>query len=48
MRRQDLRSRWCGGAFRTLDTKQRVPAGHVEPAHTHRRWHSILVTKARM
>src|SRR3989338_10767554 len=31
-----------------LDMKQRFPAGYVEPAHTHKSWHSILVTKGRM
>jgi hypothetical protein len=30
------------------DVKQRFPAGYVEPAHTHKSWHSILVTKGRM
>ena len=34
--------------MRRLDMKQRFPAGYVEPAHTHRSWHSILVTKGRM
>jgi hypothetical protein len=31
-----------------IDMKQRFPAGYVEPKHTHRSWHSILVTKGRM
>lgn len=31
-----------------IDMKQRFPAGYVEPAHTHKSWHSILVTKGRM
>jgi hypothetical protein len=31
-----------------LDMKQRFPAGYVEPAHTHKSWHSILVLKGRM
>jgi hypothetical protein len=28
--------------------KHRFPPGYVEPAHTHKSWHSILVTKGRM
>ncbi len=31
-----------------IDMKQRFPAGYVEPVHTHKSWHSILVTKGRM
>ncbi len=31
-----------------IDMKQRFPAGYVEPKHTHKSWHSILVTKGRM
>ena len=31
-----------------IDMKQRFPAGYVEPRHTHKSWHSILVTKGRM
>ncbi len=31
-----------------LDMKQQFPPGYVEPAHTHKSWHSILVTKGRM
>ena len=31
-----------------IDMKQRFPAGYVEPMHTHKSWHSILVTKGRM
>ena len=34
--------------MKRLDMKQRFPAGYVEPAHTHRSWHSILVTRGRM
>ncbi len=31
-----------------IDMKVRFPKGYVEPAHTHKSWHSILVTKGRM
>ena len=31
-----------------IDMKQRFPAGYVEPKHTHKSWHSILLTKGRM
>ncbi|MDP1535621.1 MAG: hypothetical protein Q8L95_00380 [Burkholderiales bacterium] len=34
--------------MRRIDMKQRFPAGYVEPKHTHKSWHSILVTKGRM
>ena len=34
--------------MKRIDMKQRFPAGYVEPEHTHRSWHSILVTKGRM
>lgn len=34
--------------MKRIDMKQRFPAGYVEPKHTHRSWHSILVTKGRM
>jgi hypothetical protein len=34
--------------MKRLDMKQRFPAGYVEPAHTHKSWHSILVLKGRM
>src|SRR5438105_1730295 len=34
--------------MKRIDMKQRFPAGYVEPAHTHKSWHSILVTKGRM
>ena len=31
-----------------IDMKVQFPKGYVEPAHTHKSWHSILVTKGRM
>jgi len=31
-----------------VDMKVKFPKGYVEPAHTHKSWHSILVTKGRM
>ena len=31
-----------------IDMKVKFPKGYVEPAHTHRSWHSILVTRGRM
>jgi len=34
--------------MKRLDMKQQFPPGYVEPAHTHKSWHSILVTKGRM
>jgi hypothetical protein len=34
--------------MKRLDMKQRFPPGYVEPRHTHKSWHSILVTKGRM
>jgi hypothetical protein len=34
--------------MKRIDMKQRFPAGYVEPRHTHKSWHSILVTKGRM
>jgi len=34
--------------MKRVDIKLRFPAGYVEPAHTHKSWHSILVTKGRM
>ena len=33
---------------RRIDMKVKFPKGYVEPAHTHKSWHSILVTKGRM
>jgi len=34
--------------MKRIDMKVRFPKGYVEPAHTHKSWHSILVTKGRM
>ncbi|MEE9275354.1 MAG: hypothetical protein V3V62_08620 [bacterium] len=34
--------------MKRIDMKVRFPKGYVEPEHTHRSWHSILVTKGRM
>jgi hypothetical protein len=34
--------------MKRLDMKLRFPKGYVEPVHTHKSWHSILVTKGRM
>lgn len=34
--------------MKRIDMKQRFPPGYVEPAHTHKSWHSILVTGGRM
>ncbi len=34
--------------MRRVDMKVKFPPGYVEPAHTHKSWHSILVTKGRM
>ncbi|MCZ6603824.1 MAG: hypothetical protein O7A03_01610 [Alphaproteobacteria bacterium] len=34
--------------MKRLDMKQKFPPGYVEPEHTHKSWHSILVTKGRM
>ena len=34
--------------MRRIDMKVKFPKGYVEPAHTHKSWHSILVTKGRM
>ena len=34
--------------MKRIDMKHRFPPGYVEPAHTHKSWHSILVTKGRM
>ena len=31
-----------------IDMKVRFPAGYVEPEHTHKSWHSIVVLKGRM
>ncbi|MEK6711180.1 MAG: hypothetical protein AABZ64_11445 [Nitrospinota bacterium] len=35
-------------AMKRLDMKVKFPPGYVEPAHTHKSWHSILVTGGRM
>ncbi len=35
-------------AMGRIDMKQYFPPGYVEPAHTHKSWHSILVLKGRM
>jgi hypothetical protein len=35
-------------ATKRIDMKVKFPKGYVEPAHTHKSWHSILVTKGRM
>jgi hypothetical protein len=34
--------------MKRIDMKQQFPPGYVEPEHTHKSWHSILVTKGRM
>lgn len=34
--------------MKRIDMKQRFPPGYVEPKHTHKSWHSILVTGGRM
>lgn len=34
--------------MKRIDMKVKFPKGYVEPAHTHKSWHSILVTKGRM
>ena len=34
--------------MKRIDMKQQFPPGYVEPKHTHKSWHSILVTKGRM
>lgn len=35
-------------AMSRIDMKVRFPAGYVEPAHSHKSWHSIVVLKGRM
>lgn len=35
-------------AMNRTDMKVRFPPGYVEPAHSHRSWHSIVVLKGRM
>jgi len=34
--------------MKRVDFKLRFPKGYVEPVHSHKSWHSILVTKGRM
>ena len=34
--------------MKRVDMKVKFPPGYVEPEHTHKSWHSILVTKGRM
>ncbi len=34
--------------MKRIDMKVKFPKGYVEPKHTHKSWHSILVTKGRM
>jgi len=34
--------------MKRIDMKVKFPKGYVEPAHTHKSWHSILVTGGRM
>ncbi len=34
--------------MKRIDYKVKFPKGYVEPRHTHKSWHSILVTKGRM
>ena len=34
--------------MKRIDFKLRFPEGYVEPVHSHKSWHSILVTKGRM
>ena len=34
--------------MKRVDLKVKFPKGYVEPRHTHKSWHSILVTKGRM
>jgi hypothetical protein len=35
-------------AMKRIDMKVRFPAGYVEPEHSHKSWHSIMVMKGRM
>jgi len=35
-------------SMKRVDMKLKFPKGYVEPRHTHKSWHSILVTKGRM
>jgi len=34
--------------MKRVDMKVKFPPGYVEPRHTHKSWHSILVTRGRM
>jgi len=34
--------------MKRLDMKVKFPPGYVEPAHSHKSWHSIVVLKGRM
>ena len=34
--------------MKRIDMKVKFPKGYVEPEHTHKSWHSILVTRGRM
>ena len=34
--------------MKRIDMKVKFPKGYVEPRHTHKSWHSILVTRGRM
>ncbi len=34
--------------MKRIDMKVKFPPGYIEPEHTHKSWHSILVTKGRM
>ena len=35
-------------AMGRIDMKVKFPPGYVEPAHSHKSWHSIVVLKGRM
>ena len=35
-------------AMKRVDMKVKFPPGYVEPAHSHKSWHSIVVLKGRM
>ena len=35
-------------AMKRVDMKVKFPPGYVEPEHTHKSWHSIVVLKGRM
>ena len=35
-------------AMKRIDMKVKFPPGYVEPEHSHRSWHSIVVLKGRM